>query len=96
MRGGDFNLTIDGADIARIFLTIPSPRKVVVDFAYPDRLDVQFICPPERALQAVEEFLGKYYGGHKISIRISEPAQAQSYEVTFKQRLEKTLADLRG
>jgi hypothetical protein len=90
------NLNIDGADIARIFLSFHSSRKVVLDIAFPDGVNVQFICPPERALQAVEEFLAKYYGGHKISIWVSEPAQAKSYEVTFKEWLEKTLAHLRG
>ena len=96
MQTEAFNLNIDGADIARIFLSFHSTRKVVVDIAYADGVNVQFICPPERALQSVEEFLAKYYGGHKISIRVSEPAQAESHAVTFKEWLEKTLAGLRG
>ena len=51
--------SIDGADAARIFISIPSTRKVVLDLAYPDMIDVQFICPPDRVLQVVEEFLSK-------------------------------------
>ena len=95
MRTAAFNLNIDGADVARIFLSIPSARKVVLDFAYPDMVDLQFICPPDRVLPAAEKFLAKYYGGHKVAIRLSEPTRAMPHEVNFKEWLEKTLADLR-
>jgi hypothetical protein len=87
---------VDGAGIARILLSIPSTTKVVVEFVYPDMVKVQFICPPDRALKAVEDFLANYYRGHAISIPASEPAQAKAYEVNFKEWFEKTLADLRG
>ena len=95
MRSDGFNLNLDGADVARVFLSIPSTRKVVLEFVYPDMVDVRLICPPDRALPVAEEFLAKYYGGRKISIRVSGPAQAKPYELNFKEWFERTLADLR-
>ena len=95
MRTAAFNLNIDGADVARIFLSVPSARKVVVDLAYPNMVDVRIICPSDRALPTIEKFLVQHYAGRRISIRTSEPAQDKPCEATFKKWFEKTLADQR-